>query len=234
MLEIVRGHVASNASKPLVVVGGSPYAADYTAAVEAAAADGRVRLLGGVWDQDVLDQLYANAFVYWHGHSVGGTNPSLLRAIGSGTATNAFDVSFNREVLGESGRFWSTPDDVRRLLEAGRGRPRRPSGSARWPPATRRAATTGTTWRRPTASCAHDSPTGACDARRGSRVAVARVRGAPDEPPRTPPRPRRRPSGRRSPGCAPTRSPTRALPPTRGSSTDRSDGSSPPPPTAGA
>ena len=123
VLEIVRGHVASNASKPLVVVGGSPYAADYTSAVEAAAADGRVRLLGGVWDQDVLDQLYANAFVYWHGHSVGGTNPSLLRAIGSGTATNAFDVSFNREVLGESGRFWSTPDDVRHLLEQGEADP---------------------------------------------------------------------------------------------------------------
>jgi glycosyltransferase involved in cell wall biosynthesis len=123
VLDIVRGHVASSASKPLVVVGGSPYAAGYTSAVEAAAAGGRVRLLGGVWDQDVLDQLYANAFVYWHGHSVGGTNPSLLRAIGSGTATNAYDVSFNREVLGESGRFWSTPGDVRRLLEQGEADP---------------------------------------------------------------------------------------------------------------
>ena len=49
-------------------------------------ADDRVRLLGGVWDQDLLDQLYANALIYLHGHSVGGTNPSLLRAIGAGTA----------------------------------------------------------------------------------------------------------------------------------------------------
>jgi len=87
------------------------------------AADDRVRFLGSVWDQDLLDQLYANAFVYWHGHSVGGTNPSLLRAIGAGAATNAFDVSFNREVLGGSGRYWNDPDDVARLVDEADSQP---------------------------------------------------------------------------------------------------------------
>ena len=43
----------------------------------------------------LLDALYAGALVYHHGHSVGGTNPSLLRAIGAGAAVDAFDVSFN-------------------------------------------------------------------------------------------------------------------------------------------
>ena len=57
------------------------------------AADARVRFLGGVWDQALLNQLYANALTYQHGHSVGGTNPSLLRAIGAGAATDAFSVS---------------------------------------------------------------------------------------------------------------------------------------------
>lgn len=112
--EIVEGYAASAATRPLVVVGGAPYGADYTARVESLA-DERVRFLGPVWDQDVLDQLYANALVYWHGHSVGGTNPSLLRAMGSAAPTNAFDVSFNREVLRDSGRFWSTPQDIARL-----------------------------------------------------------------------------------------------------------------------
>ena len=65
-----------------------------------AAGDDRIRLLGGVWDQEKLDQLYAHALTYIHGHSVGGTNPSLLRAIGAATAVSAFDVTFNREVLG--------------------------------------------------------------------------------------------------------------------------------------
>lgn len=114
---IVRGYAASRATKPLVVVGSAPYSDEYTRQVQAAA-DGRVRFLGGVWDQDLLDELYASAFVYWHGHSVGGTNPSLLRAIGAGAATCAFDVSFNREVLGESGQFFTDDTGVAALCEA--------------------------------------------------------------------------------------------------------------------
>jgi glycosyltransferase involved in cell wall biosynthesis len=114
--EIVRGYVASKAAKPLVVVGSAPYAHEYTRQVQAAA-DDRVRFLGGVWDQQLLDQLYAGATTYLHGHSVGGTNPSLLRALGAGTATNAFDVNFNREVVGQSGRFFSTPEQLTALLE---------------------------------------------------------------------------------------------------------------------
>ena len=112
---IVEGYVRSGATLPLVVVGSAPYADDYTARIESLA-DGRVRLLGGLWDQDLLDALYSGALVYFHGHSVGGTNPSLLRAIGAGAAVDAFDVSFNREVLGEAGRYWTTPDEVAALV----------------------------------------------------------------------------------------------------------------------
>ncbi|WP_353648553.1 DUF1972 domain-containing protein [Nakamurella sp. A5-74] len=111
VLEIVQGYVASDATMPLVVVGSAPYSDAYTAAISAAA-DPRVRLLGGVWDAELLDQLYVGAHTYLHGHSVGGTNPSLLRAIGAGTATTAFDVNFNREVLGDSGVYFAGPADV--------------------------------------------------------------------------------------------------------------------------
>ena len=112
---IVEGFARSNSRFPLVVVGSAPYSDHYTRLVHELG-DDRVRFVGGVWDQDLLDQMYANALVYWHGHSVGGTNPSLLRAIGSGTATNAFDVGFNREVLGDSGRYFADPSDVARLV----------------------------------------------------------------------------------------------------------------------
>lgn len=121
VLEIVKGYVASDAQRPLVVVGSAPYSDAYTAAVEAAA-DERVRLLGGVWDQQLLDQLYAGAHAYLHGHSVGGTNPSLLRAVGAGTATIAFDSVFNREVLGAAGDYFAGPDDLAALLAGYRPR----------------------------------------------------------------------------------------------------------------
>lgn len=113
---IVDGYRRSDAQLPLVVVGSAPYADDYTRRVHTLA-DDRVRFLGGVWDQDLLDQLYANCATYLHGHSVGGTNPSLLRAIGAGAATIAYDVSFNREVLETSGRYFRTPRDVTAAVE---------------------------------------------------------------------------------------------------------------------
>jgi glycosyltransferase involved in cell wall biosynthesis len=112
---IIEGFARSTAKLPLVVVGSAPYSDRYTRLVHELG-DSRVRFVGGVWDQELLDQLYANAKVYWHGHSVGGTNPSLLRASGSGTATNAFDVGFNREVLEASGRYFTDPQDVARLV----------------------------------------------------------------------------------------------------------------------
>jgi glycosyltransferase involved in cell wall biosynthesis len=114
---IVDGYRRSAARKPLVVVGSAPYSDAYTERVHALA-DDRVRFLGGVWDQEQLDQLYAHAYTYIHGQSVGGTNPSLLRAIGAGTAVLAYDVDFNREVVADSGRFFLSPADVAALVEA--------------------------------------------------------------------------------------------------------------------
>lgn len=111
--EIVEGYQRSAARLPLVVVGSAPYGDDYIARVRAAAGtDHRIHLVGPVWDQELLDQLYAGCATYLHGHSVGGTNPSLLRAMGAGAPVVAFDVDFNREVVGTDGIYFATPDDV--------------------------------------------------------------------------------------------------------------------------
>ncbi|WP_107771167.1 DUF1972 domain-containing protein [Nocardioides sediminis] len=122
--EIVEGYTRSRARLPLVVVGSAPYSNGYTSQVKALAArDSRVRLLGGVWDQALLDELYANSATYLHGHSVGGTNPSLLRAMGAGTAVMAWDVVFNREVLGDRGWFFDRPETLAALLHESEDRP---------------------------------------------------------------------------------------------------------------
>lgn len=116
---LVRGRLRSAAAWPLVVVGGAPYAADYERGVRAlAAGDERVRFLGPVYDDELLDQLYAGATSYLHGHSVGGTNPSLLRAMGAGAAVTAWDVVFNREVTDGQARYVSSADDLAAALEA--------------------------------------------------------------------------------------------------------------------
>lgn len=111
----LQGYRASSARLPLVVVGSAPYSDKYTAYLHSLG-DERVRFLGGVWDSELLDQLYAGCFSYIHGHSVGGTNPSLLRAIGAGAPTLAFDVGFNRDVLGDAGTYFGNGADVRDAL----------------------------------------------------------------------------------------------------------------------
>ncbi|MBO9625110.1 MAG: DUF1972 domain-containing protein [Microbacterium sp.] len=119
VLEIVEGYRRSAATLPLVVVGSAPYSSEYTQRIQdAAAGDDRIRLVGGIYDQELLDALYFHALTYDHGHSVGGTNPSLLRAMGAGTAVIAFDVPFNREVTGDDGWFFSTPADAAAAFES--------------------------------------------------------------------------------------------------------------------
>ena len=121
---IVRGYRSSTARLPLVVVGGAPYSDEYGQSVrEAAGGDERIRLVGPVWDAETLDQLYAHARLYLHGHSVGGTNPSLLRAMGAGSAVAAYDVGFNRGVLGPEARCFVDPAGVATAVETAEADP---------------------------------------------------------------------------------------------------------------
>lgn len=115
---VMLGYTGSRAELPLVVVGSVPHTSPHLQRLQGIAAeDARIRMLGGVYDQELLDQLYAGCASYLHGHSVGGTNPSLLRAMGAAAPVLAIDVNFTREVLGETGRFWATPPEVTRLVE---------------------------------------------------------------------------------------------------------------------
>jgi glycosyltransferase involved in cell wall biosynthesis len=70
---------------------------------------------GHIHDQSVIKELHCNSFAYIHGHSVGGTNPSLLKAMGYGNCIVAFDSVFNREVLADGGLFF--PKDSAALAE---------------------------------------------------------------------------------------------------------------------
>ncbi|MBT1257655.1 DUF1972 domain-containing protein [Rhodococcus erythropolis] len=115
---IIEGYLQSDAQLPLIVVGSVPYESEHEKRVnELAASDSRIRQLGGVWDQDLLDTLYAGAASYLHGHTVGGTNPSLLRAMGAGANVIAWDVNFNREVLGDNGVFFNGLTQLSAALE---------------------------------------------------------------------------------------------------------------------
>lgn len=109
---IVRGYAKAHSRHPLLVVGSAPYGDTHIAGIRRAAATSDTRFVGAVWDQDLLNQLYAGSLSYLHGHSVGGTNPSLLRALGCAAPVTAFDVNFNREVTDGHARFFDDPTSV--------------------------------------------------------------------------------------------------------------------------
>lgn len=113
----IEGYLASkeNGRKPLIIVGktNTPHGKKL---VEQYAKESYVRFIGGVYDFDKLNSIRKFSFAYFHGHSVGGTNPSLLEAMASGCFILANDNIFNRSVLKENAKYYHTAIEVTKLL----------------------------------------------------------------------------------------------------------------------
>ncbi|HEM6372261.1 TPA: glycosyltransferase family 1 protein [Streptococcus suis] len=78
--------------------------------------DERIKFVGTVYNQELLKYIRENAFAYFHGHEVGGTNPSLLEALSSTKLNLLLNVGFNREV-GEDGALYWDKDNLHKLIE---------------------------------------------------------------------------------------------------------------------
>lgn len=69
--------------------------------------DKRIKFVGTVYDQELLMKIRENAYGYFHGHEVGGTNPSLLEALGSTELNLLLNVGFNKEVAEDTAVYWT-------------------------------------------------------------------------------------------------------------------------------
>ncbi|MGD2118986.1 MAG: DUF1972 domain-containing protein [Chromatiales bacterium] len=115
VLEIIEGFVASGMDGPLVVVGDDKSGTDYVRDLKAVASP-NVKFVGTIFDQEKLTSLRYHSRAYLHGHSVGGTNPSLLEAMACRNLVIAHDNVFNREVTSENALFFTSSADVKRCL----------------------------------------------------------------------------------------------------------------------
>jgi len=114
---IIDGYLRAHTKKKLLIVGGANYETEFHRRLYGKASD-RILFTGHIHDQQLLKELYCNCFAYVHGHSVGGTNPALLRAMGYGCCILAHDTVFNREVLGGAGLlFPKDPAALASLME---------------------------------------------------------------------------------------------------------------------
>ncbi len=117
---ILEGYLKSDAKKPLIVVGNfdSPQYEEYIQGIlEKKSDDKKIVFTGGIYDQDVLNMLRQNCFAYLHGHSVGGTNPSLVEAMMMECLLIAHDNQFNREVCDDSAIYFKNSDDLKNEID---------------------------------------------------------------------------------------------------------------------
>lgn len=115
VLEIVRAFSAKPRGAKLVVLGKYDQSHPYQREVLDAAGP-EVVMPGPIYDKDILSALRFYSLAYLHGHQVGGTNPSLVEALGAGNAVIAHDNLFNRWVAGNSGLYFLCENDLQSHL----------------------------------------------------------------------------------------------------------------------
>lgn len=113
----IQGYLASreNGIRPLILVGktDTPFARRL---IKKYGAEKSIRFLGGIYDFRKINSVRKFSRAYFHGHSVGGTNPSLLEAMASEVMLLAHDNIFNRAVAGDNAIYYSNPADVTLIL----------------------------------------------------------------------------------------------------------------------
>lgn len=113
--QIIDGYLMSGETVPILVVGNKKTKFYYKLA-EKTQHNANVKFLDGIYDQPALDVLRKYAIAYFHGHSVGGTNPSLLEAMSSQAFIVAHDNDFNRGVLCENALFFKNANDIKTYI----------------------------------------------------------------------------------------------------------------------
>lgn len=114
---ILDGVVRANRERPFLVVGNTTN--DFGEYLKLKFAPyHKIKFVGGIYDMAKLNNLRYYSNLYFHGHTVGGTNPSLLEAMGSNSLICSHDNKFNRAVLGSDAFYFSTAMDVAEHLRA--------------------------------------------------------------------------------------------------------------------
>ena len=112
---IIEGYLKSQKEEALVLIGS--YENKFGVYLREKFNDPRVIFMGSIFNQNQLDNLRYYSSLYFHGHSAGGTNPSLLEAMGAGALIAAHNNPYNKDVLGKNAFYFSSAEDVEQLLK---------------------------------------------------------------------------------------------------------------------
>ncbi len=112
---LIKGYLQTAQDLPLIIIG--DYQNKLGRQLQKKYKHPGIIFKGSIYDMNKLDQLRYYSRIYFHGHSVGGTNPSLLEAMACGCQIAAHDNPFNKAVLGKEAHYFSNPEAVAAILE---------------------------------------------------------------------------------------------------------------------
>lgn len=110
---ILQGVSDSNIERPFLVIGN--HMTKYGTYLKEKFKKSNIKFLGGIYEKDVLNNLRYFSNIYYHGHSVGGTNPSLLEAMASNSLICANNNEFNKYILNEDAYYFNNSDEIKQI-----------------------------------------------------------------------------------------------------------------------
>lgn len=113
---ILDGFEQSSVNQPFIVIG-NPENKFGKRLQEKYKSNKNIQFIGPVYNLPALNYLREHARLYFHGHSVGGTNPSLLEAMASKACICAHNNAFNKSILEEEAFYFQTSEDITQLLD---------------------------------------------------------------------------------------------------------------------
>jgi glycosyltransferase involved in cell wall biosynthesis len=112
---VIQGYLQSEKSFPLIIIGNTQNKHGQFLLKKYASSS--IRFPGAIYDQNRINSLRHFSTLYFHGHSVGGTNPSLLEAMACGCNIAAQDNVFNKAILADCASYFSSAEDVKVIID---------------------------------------------------------------------------------------------------------------------
>ncbi len=113
---IIKGYLLSASTWPLIIVG-NPKNTFGTYLSQTYLKKQNIHFIGAIYQKDIIDSLRHFALLYFHGHSVGGTNPSLLEAMAAECAIIAHDNVFNKTVLENDALYFENTTQLGQMIK---------------------------------------------------------------------------------------------------------------------
>lgn len=109
---IIKGHLKKQSFRKLVLVGNQEGTNFGKYLYQKYSSNDSIVFLGSIYDMTILDNLRYYSNLYFHGHSVGGTNPSLLEAMASNCCIVAHDNIFNKSILNQDAFYFKDEHQI--------------------------------------------------------------------------------------------------------------------------